>query len=203
MLNSPGKAGVLPRLVLASSSPRRAEILSMVGWPFEICPPNVDETRYEPEGVTDYVMRLALSKAKAVAHLFQSSLVLGADTVVVVDGSVMGKPVDLLDASRMLRVLRGRWHQVITGVAVLDNQNGRMSASYEETAVKFATMSDAEIEWYLTTGESGDKAGGYAAQGRGSLFIEAYDGDYWNVVGLPVQRVYQHISRVLAHPLHS
>jgi septum formation protein len=178
-------------LVLASASPRRAEILRVVGWPFEAAPVNLKEERAAGESAVAYVERLAREKAEAAAARYPSRLVLGADTTVVVAGEVLEKPLDDEDARRMLRRLSGRWHEVLTGVALLRaGEASRLSVAHALTEVRFAEMSDAEIEWYVASGEPMDKAGAYAVQGRASLFIEAIRGEYWNVVGLPIQLVY-------------
>jgi septum formation protein len=178
-------------LVLASSSPRRAEILRAVGWPFETCPANVDETREPNERAEDFVRRLAREKAETVARTRLFGLVLGADTTVVVDGEILEKPRDEGDARRMLRLLSGRWHEVLTGVALVRAESGRTVVGIERTRVRFALMTDEEIAWHVATGDVLDKAGAYAVQGRAALFIEAIEGDYWNVVGLPVRLVYE------------
>jgi septum formation protein len=177
--------------VLASQSPRRAEILRAVDWPFEAEAANVDETMRAGEQVARYVERLAREKAQAVAARRLFGLVLGADTVVIVDGEVLGKPRDEVEARRMLRRLRGRWHEVLTGVALVRAETKQTISAHERTRVHFAPMTDAEVDWYVATGEPADKAGAYAVQGQGALFIEAIDGDYWNVVGLPIRLVYK------------
>jgi septum formation protein len=181
----------LEHLVLASSSPRRAEILRATGWPFEIAAANVDETQREGEGAIEYVERLACEKAEAVAEGRTSGLVLGADTVVAVGGLVLGKPADAEDARRMLTLLGGRWHDVLTGVALVRAETGDVLVAHELTRVRFASMSEAEINWYVSTGETEDKAGAYAIQGRAALFIEEIEGDYLNIVGLPIRLVYK------------
>ncbi|MDQ1708148.1 MAG: nucleoside triphosphate pyrophosphatase [Pyrinomonadaceae bacterium] len=180
------------KLVLASQSARRAEILQAVGWEFTAIPANIDETRLADEAALTYVQRLARTKAETVARQTGASLVLGADTVVVVDNEILGQPRDEGDARRMLRLLSGRWHEVWTGVALL--RSGPMSLSlvaHEITQVRFVEMSAAEIDWYLGTGEPRGKAGAYGIQGRAALFIEEIKGDYFNVVGLPVRLVYE------------
>lgn len=179
-------------LVLASASPRRAEILRAVGWPFEKLAVDIDETRFPAEGAVAYVERLAREKAEAAAPLRAGRLVLGADTVVVVDDEILGKPRSEEDARRMLRLLSGRWHEVLTGVALLRaGEERRLVVAHETTRVRFAQMTEAEVSWYVASGEPLDKAGAYAIQGRAALFIEEIQGDYWNVVGLPVQLVYK------------
>ena len=184
-------AGAAERLVLASASPRRAEILRAVGWPHETEAADVDETMRGGEPPVAYVERLAREKAGAVARARLFGLVLGADTAVVVGGEVLGKPRDEEDARRMLRLLRGRWHEVLTGVALVRAEDARAAVAHERTRVRFSEMTDAEVDWYVSTGEPADKAGAYAVQGRAALFIDGLEGDYWNVVGLPVRLVYE------------
>ncbi|HYE13104.1 MAG TPA: Maf family protein, partial [Pyrinomonadaceae bacterium] len=170
---------------------RRAEILRAVGWPFETSPAGVDESLREGEPPEEYVRRLAREKAEAAASSRLFGLVLGADTTVVVDGEILGKPEDEDDARRMLRALAGRWHEVLTGVALVRAESGRAAVGVERTRVRFAEVSEEEIDWHARTGDVLDKAGAYAVQGRAALFIEAIEGDYWNVVGLPVRLVYE------------
>ena len=186
-----GGLKALTPLVLASSSPRRAEILTAVGWPFETHPAGVDETRRAGEPPEDFVRRLAREKAEAVAQSRLFGLVLGADTTVVVEGELLEKPRDAEDARRMLRRLSGRWHEVLTGVALVRAETGRTTVGLERTRVHFAETAEDEISWHVETGDVLDKAGAYAIQGRAALFIRAIDGDYWNVVGLPVRLVYE------------
>ena len=183
--------GGMRPLVLASSSPRRTEILTAVGWPFEAQPAHIDETRLEGESPEDFVSRLAREKAERVASTRLFGLVLGADTTVVVDGHVLEKPRDEEDARRMLRLMSERRHEVLTGVALVSAESGRVAAGLERTRVRFAAMTDEEIAWHVETGSVLDKAGAYAIQGRAALFIEGIEGDYWNVVGLPVRLVYK------------
>jgi septum formation protein len=183
----------LPKLILASGSPRRAEILSAVGWNFEKHVADVDETELPNEDPEAYVERLAREKSAAVAASHPNSLVLGADTTVVVDRSIVGKPEDIDDARRMLRMLSGRWHEVLTGVAItlgLDT-----TSAVQRTRVKFAGMSEAEVNFLAEFGDPLDKAGAYAVQAQAALFIERIEGDYWNVVGLPVSLVYDLIKK--------
>jgi len=181
----------LPKIVLASSSPRRAEILRTVNWPFEMLPPDVDETLKSGEDAATYVQRLALAKAEAAAQGSQGLTIVGADTTVVIDGQILGKPCDQEDACDMLRKLSGQWHQVLTGVAVIKGDNSEVRVAYQTTEVKFALMSAEEIAWYVSTGEPMDKAGAYAIQGIGSRFIEGIRGDYFNVMGLPLRLLYE------------
>src|SRR5260370_5010476 len=155
---------VMPKLVLASASPRRAEILRAVGWPFEALPANIEESRHDQEEAERYVKRVAQAKAEVVTPRVTGTTVVGADTVVVIDGKILGKPRDEEDARRMLRLLQGRWHQVLTGVAVFNGNLGQPRVAHEVTEVRFAVMDQAEVSWYVATGEPMDKAGAYAIQ---------------------------------------
>ena len=179
-----------PVIVLASASPRRAELLAAAGVPFDVDTADVDETPRDGEAPHDYVRRLAEAKARAVAVRHPARLVLGADTTVVVDGTILGKPVDAADAGDMLRRLSGRSHQVLTGVALV--RDGRtVEVGVAVTDVWFAAMTEADIDAYVATGEPMDKAGAYGIQGRASCFVTRIDGSYSNVVGLPVALVHQ------------
>lgn len=179
----------LPRLILASGSPRRAEILNSIGWDFEVQPADIDESIFEGESAEAYVTRLALEKARTIAERNNGKLVLGADTTVVIDKEIIGKPVDFDDARSMLRELSGRTHIVLTGVALVKNQS--YVSAVQSTFVKFAELNDAEIEYLVDFGSPLDKAGAYAVQTQAALFIEEIRGEYLNVVGLPVSLVYQ------------
>ena len=178
------------KLVLASGSPRRAEILERAGWPHEIVVAGIDETLLPNEEAAAYVQRLARSKAERVASRLDHGLVLGADTTVVVANEILGQPVDAVDARRMLDLLSARWHDVLTGVALV-RVGGETRVAYETTRVRFAEMSDDEIDWYIGTGEPFGKAGAYGIQGKASLFIEQIEGDYFNIMGLPIRLVYE------------
>ena len=179
----------LPELILASSSPRRIEILRTVGWPFEAQAADIDESCLEGEGPVSYVERLAREKAGAVLANRSGSMVIGADTVVVVDEEILGKPRDEDDACRMLKLLNDRWHEVVTGVALCKGPEVRVAHAITE--VRFGFMTDSEIKWYVARGEPMDKAGAYAIQGLGARFIEGIKGEYFNVVGLPVRLLYR------------
>jgi len=178
------------KLVLASASPRRAEILERAGWPHEIIVAGIDETVLPNEDAAAYVQRLARSKAEAVASRLKEGLVLGADTTVVVANQILGQPVDDADARRMLRLLNAKWHDVLTGVAIV-RVGGETRVAYEKTRVRFAEMSENEIDWYIATREPFGKAGAYGIQGNASLFIEEIEGDYFNIMGLPIRLVYE------------
>jgi septum formation protein len=183
------------KLILASGSPRRKELLTAAGWPFEAITAGIDESVRPNEEPAVYVQRLAQSKAEAVAAKLDHGLVLGADTTVVVDNQILGQPVDDADAKRMLDLLNGKWHEVLTGVALV-RVGGESRVDYETTRVRFAQMSDRELYWYIATGEARGKAGAYGIQGAAGLFIEEIRGDYFNIVGLPVRLVYELASQV-------
>ena len=178
------------KLVLASGSPRRAEILERAGWPHEIIVAGIDETVLPNEEPAAYVQRLARSKAEAVANRLEEGLVLGADTTVVIANQILGQPLDEADARRMLRLLNAKWHDVLTGVAVV-RVGGETRVAYQTTRVRFAEISEQEIDWYIATGEPFGKAGAYGIQGMASLFIEEIEGDYFNIMGLPIRLVYE------------
>jgi septum formation protein len=185
----------LPKLILASGSPRRSEIMSSVGWEFYKDVPDIDESEREGELPGDYVRRLAEEKARTIAEYHPGEIVLGADTTVVIHDRIIGKPVDLDDARRMIEMLSGNFHEVLTGVAVVRNGNARVGM--QRTRVKFAEMNEAEINFLVEKGDPLDKAGAYAVQAQAALFIEGIEGDYWNVVGLPISLVYNLITELI------
>ncbi len=181
-------------LVLASASPRRSELLTQAGYRFRVHPAHIPEDPLPGEDPIVYVTRLAREKAEAVFRELtttspkpEKNAVLGADTTVVLDKTILGKPVDAADAARMLRLLSGRTHRVITGVAVVTAE--RVEVAAEATAVRFLTLSDAEIADYVAGGEPMDKAGAYAIQGRAARWIPRIEGCYFNVMGLPLALV--------------
>ncbi len=182
-------------LVLASASPRRQELLHNAGIPFTVQPADVDETPLAGESPRECAERLAREKALAVSQVRPDDLILGADTIVVVDEIILGKPVDADDAARMLRLLSGRVHRVITGVCFVEpaaaGQAPLARTASETTRVTMSAISDEEIHTYVATGEPMDKAGAYAIQGIASRWIPRIEGDYSNVVGLPVALVYR------------
>jgi septum formation protein len=173
-------------VILASASPRRADLLTAAGVAFEVRAVDVDEQPFDGESADGYVARVAADKATACPAA-ADAVVLAADTVVVVDGRILGKPADEADAARMLRLLSGRGHDVLTAVAV--RRGGTVAVEVDSTAVVFAPLSDADIAWYVASGEPRDKAGAYAVQGLASRFVQRIDGSYSNVVGLPVALV--------------
>jgi septum formation protein len=187
------------RLILASASPRRAELLRAAGYEFETLAVDVDERVHPGESPEDYVRRLAMEKsARAVDHVgvqaSRASVTLGADTAVVVDSTVLGKPGRDDEARWMLRLLAGRQHRVVTGISL---RSGPLElGDVETTTVWFAPLTESEIDWYVASGEGRDKAGGYAIQGLASRFIQRIDGSYSNVVGLPVHLVGRLITEI-------
>ena len=178
------------KLVLASSSPRRTELLNRAGWPHEVIVAGIDESVRANEKPAAYVQRLARSKAEAVAERLKEGVVLGADTTVVIDNQILGQPRDDADAGRMLNLLNGKWHDVLTGVALV-RVGGETRVAHETTRVRFAEMSESEIDWYIASGEPVGKAGAYGIQGKAALFIEEIEGDYFNIMGLPIRLVYE------------
>jgi septum formation protein len=186
------------KILLASKSPRRAEILTAVGWEFEAIAADIDETRLPGEVAVSYVERLARTKAETIAKKFAGRLVIGADTVVVIDAEILGQPRDDVDARRMLQMLQGKWHDVLTGVALMRaGEKTQVLVDHATTRVLFAEMSAKEIDWYIATGEPKGKAGAYGIQGSAALFINEIQGEYFNVVGLPVRLVFE-LSRQIA-----
>lgn len=178
-------------MVLASRSPRRSELLRNAGIPFVVSAADVDETVRNGEAPEEYALRVAEEKANAVKAR-PGDIVLGADTIVVIDGQILGKPADAADATRMLGLLQDRRHDVITGICV--RKYNQVVRDWAATKVWFAPMSDGQIREYVASGEPMDKAGAYAIQGLASKFIERIDGSYANVVGLQVALVFKHIQ---------
>lgn len=189
------------KLVLASQSPRRRELLSVIQKDFTVRSSDVEEII--PDGLTaeETVVYLAKLKAEEVAQQLkkerdsQENIVVGADTVVVLDGEIMGKPKDYDDCVRMISRLSGRQHEVYTGVAIV--VNGQTESFYQRTAVRFLDLTKEEIEWYASLQEPYDKAGAYGIQGFGSLLVEGIDGDYFNVMGLPVAALNRRLKKYL------
>ena len=179
----------IKRIILASHSPRRRELLTALGIVFEVIGTDLDESMTAGESVEEHVLRLAGQKAWAVSCRNPDALVLGADTVVVVDGAVLGKPADEEDAARMLGMLSGRTHEVLTGIAIIPPQCQDAYAQVVRTAVVMRGLDPKEIAAYVATGEPMDKAGAYAVQGMASAFITRIEGSYPNVVGLPTAEV--------------
>jgi septum formation protein len=176
-----------PKWILASASPRRKEILSRLRLHFLIDPsksPEPDRRTREHPG--SYAVRLARIKAEEVAERHSSGLIISADTIVVVKDQILGKPANRADARRMLRALSGRWHEVLSGICLLDCGQRRTRAALSRSRVHFRRLTSDEIEWYLNSGEQRDKAGAYGIQGRAALFIDRIEGCYFNIVGFPI-----------------
>lgn len=180
------------KLILASKSPRRKEILEKCGIPFACMPMEMDETLDDSLSLEERIRDLAIRKAKARLALNPDAVVLGSDTIVTVDDEILGKPADREDACRMLKKLSGRTHRVITGVCIISSE--RMYSGVSVSEVTFAQMSDEEIKSYAATGECDDKAGAYAVQGYAARFISHISGDYYAIMGLPLHMVYTELK---------
>jgi septum formation protein len=183
------------KIILASQSPRRRYLLERAGLQFAVIPSRLDEASVTAASPDDYVRELAQAKAMDVARMHPESWVIGADTVVVADGCILGKPASTAQARDMLRRLSGRMHQVLTGFCICRLSGGRLFADVVRTDVLFKTLTDDEIEWYIQTGEPFDKAGAYAIQGIGTFLVKRINGSYTNVVGLPVCEVVEILIR--------
>jgi septum formation protein len=181
-----------PRVVLASQSPRRRELLGLIGIVHEVRPANIDESLLPGELPRAHAERLAREKAAAIAR--EGTVTIGSDTIVVVDGDILGKPRDEDDAGRMLRRLSGRAHIVMTGIAV--DWNGRLESAVEEVGVTFRRLDEHDIAAYIATREPMDKAGAYGIQGYGATIVERVDGDYFAVMGLPLNRTVRLLERL-------
>lgn len=178
---------MIPKVVLASASPRRRELLTLVGIEHVVVPSHLDETMLPGEQPAEHALRLAVEKSKAIAATHRDAVVIGADTVVVLDGRVLGKPPTLEAAREMVHMLNGRTHTVVTAVAV--SYGGRTREGAEEVAVTFRQLSDEEIDAYVATREGMDKAGAYGIQGFGATIVQRIDGDFFAVMGLPLVRL--------------
>jgi len=179
----------LNKIILASSSPRRLELLRQMGMEPVVVPSRVPEEVKAGESAEDAALRLAVAKAGEVARLFHDGLVIGADTVVTIDGMQLGKPEDETDAKRMLKLLSGRSHTVVTGLAVINAKTLESKTTRVKTTVRFKKISEEEIDSYISTGDPMDKAGAYGIQGRAAAFVEGIEGCYSNVVGLPLSEL--------------
>ncbi len=190
-----------PKLILASQSPRRKELLQNAGFIFEIIPSQVDERMLNQSAPEMVVEQLALAKAEDIAGQHPDAVVLGADTLVVSGDAILGKPDNSRHARDMLKQLSGAWHQVMTGYAIVQRRSGKTIRSVIVTEVKFKRLTAAEIEWYIESAEPDDKAGAYAIQGIGALWVEKIRGSYTNVVGLPLCEVAQALLQLgVGHP---
>lgn len=176
-------------LILASSSPRRRDLLSSLGLQFQVVIPEIREIPSPHETARDFALRVAEKKALIVGDQFPQAWVIGADTVVVLEGEILGKPQDRDDAKRMLQQLANREHIVVTGYVLVNVADGKKAGGVEETRVKIDSLEEREIDWYVNTGEPLDKAGGYAIQGKGAFMVEWIEGSYTNVVGFPLCQI--------------
>ena len=184
------------KLILASSSPRRKELLKQIGLRFEVVPSRVEEKIKDGEDPVEHVLRLAEEKALDVANKSRDSWVIAADTIVLIDGEILGKPAGKQDAYQMLLKLSGKEHRVITGFCILNTSNGESVKESVETTVTFKELTEKEIQGYIKTKEPFDKAGGYAIQGKGSFMIREIKGSYTNVIGLPICEVVEALQRL-------
>ncbi|NLP36889.1 MAG: septum formation inhibitor Maf [Firmicutes bacterium] len=188
----------MTKIILASASPRRAELLRQIGLDFEVQVSGVSEEGVVDKDPAKLVEKLAIAKALAVAknQPRREAVVIAADTVVCVDGTLLGKPKDSREAGEMLRLLSGRSHQVLTGIAVVALPVMKVLSQVEKTEVFMRRLSAAEIDWYLTSGEPYDKAGGYGIQGKAAVFVEKIEGCYFNVVGLPLAALWRLLNKL-------
>lgn len=179
------------KMILASASPRRKELLQKLDLDFTVCPADIDESRLPDEDAATYPLRTAVQKAMAVAKTTENAVIIAADTVVVIDDDILGKPRDKAEAKAMLQRLSGREHIVVTGIGVMDTLSGRTLSASEQTIVYFYPLEEEEIDAYIASNECMDKAGSYGIQGKGSLLVRKIDGDYFNVMGLPLSKLYR------------
>ena len=184
------------RLILASKSPRRYDLLKQLGLDFEVIPSKIEEDFVPNESPREHVIRLAEAKAMDVSNRYIDCWVIGADTIVYIDGQILGKPRNKEEAREMLRLISGKEHRVLTGISVRHSNKGKGECETVETAVRVKVLSQAEMDWYVRTGEPFDKAGGYGIQGIGSFMIESINGSYTNVVGLPLCELMQMLVRL-------
>jgi septum formation protein len=182
------------RLILASTSPRRREILALLGLPFDVIQPDFEEKLSSQRGIEEEVIELAVGKAESVARHNPQAIVIGGDTMISLDEAKIGKPHDLSDARSMLGKLAGRTHHIYTSVAILDGSGGSGLKVLEKVTVRMRDFSDAEVEDYLACGESLDKAGGYSIQGKGRQLIDSIEGDYLAAVGLPLKPIADYLN---------
>lgn len=196
MIESPQSDNTLPNIILASESPRRADLLKQIGLEFEVSPSEIEEPQITVAPAIA-VQELAVLKARTVAAKFDAGIVIGADTVVVIDGQPIGKPENDAHAIQILRRLSGNQHEVITGVALIDIKRKNEVVWAEQTAVYFRTLHESEIVAYVRSGEPSDKAGAYGIQGRAGAFVERIEGCYFNVMGLPLASLTVHLRKQL------
>lgn len=184
------------QLILASNSPRRAEILNLAKVPYRVKTPDYHEKLLNSEKPEILVQKNSMKKVESISHLVKSGLILGADTIVVLEDEILGKPQDEKEAFSMLKKLNGKWHQVYSGVALLNKKNSRQTTGYEVTKVKFNTLTDSQIQDYIQTGDPLDKAGAYGIQEKGAYLVEKIEGNFDNVMGLPLNKVKELLSQI-------
>lgn len=189
------------KLILASTSPRRADLLKMLGLKFEIIESKLDESEESFTVPEVYVLELARKKALKVAGNIRDALIIAADTIVVLDGKILGKPIDSQEARTLLSQLSGRTHTVYTGFAVVEKPSGRILNEYAKTKVSFRKIDDNEIECYVKSEKPLDKAGAYGIQDEGALFVDSIEGCFYNVMGLPLTRVYRALRHLTSRGL--
>jgi septum formation protein len=189
------------RVILASQSPRRRELLASIGVQFDVIPSDIPEVRAAGESPEEYVARLSRQKAEKIAEQHRDAWVIAADTTVLYGDELLEKPADADDAKRMLATISGRTHTVYSGVTVQNVERGWRDTRVAESEVRMLTLEPRDIDWYVATGEPLDKAGAYAAQGRGGMFIDSIHGSYTNVVGLPLALLFQMLRRAGIDPL--
>ena len=189
------------KFILASSSPRRRELLASIGLDFEVLPSNVPEVHQPGEAPEEYVARLSRDKAQAIAGQHPSRWIIAADTTVLLGDQLLEKPTDAADAARMLGTIAGRTHVVYTGLTLQNSDRRHSETRVAESEVRMLPLTPSEIEWYVRTGEPLDKAGAYAVQGIGAMFIDSIHGSYTNVVGLPLATLFQMLRHAGVDPL--
>jgi septum formation protein len=189
------------RFILASASPRRRELLESINLDFEIIPSHIPEVRGEGESPEEYVARLSREKAGAIAEKFRADWIIAADTTVLLGDQLLEKPVDAEDAARMLATIAGKTHTVYTGITLLNLAQNWRDTRVAESEVRMLPLDTREIEWYVATGEPLDKAGAYAVQGTGAMFIDSIHGSYTNVVGLPLATLFGMLRKAGIDPI--
>jgi septum formation protein len=192
-----------PKFILASQSPRRRELLASMGVDFVVIPSHIPEEKREDETAEEYVARLSREKAAEVAREHPSEWIIAADTTVLLGDELLEKPQDVADARRMLATISGKTHLVYTGVTLLNTQLGHHDTRVTTSEVRMLALSESDIAWYVNTGEPMDKAGSYAVQGIGSMFIDSVHGNYTNVVGLPLATLFRMLRKAGIDPLYN
>ncbi len=193
----------LPDLILASASPRRRDLLKRIGLTFSVVPSAIDEATVRADSPAEHVRKLSKAKAVDIAQRYPKSWILGADTIVFINGNILGKPANPDEAREMLRQLSGATHKVLTGYCLMNRTHNRSFSEIIETEVEFKDLAKREIEWYIETGEPFDKAGGYAIQGRGASLVKRISGSVTNVVGLPLCEVIETFKKATQQPVTS